>query len=379
MVSKRLVKLEIAFKQNKNLLFLIIFWFAFNFWVLLFTTGNLLYSLAVLVYVEHLENPFGNFYSTYSEFIVFGLLVGLVTVDLFRNYDPSQTSEGIARRLKNHSIIIGYNHVGVRLARYLDEKRMPCIVASGDKELLSDLYEEEKAAVLYDPLDDDFFTKIKLAKARFLFLLDNDIVFNLKMVVAAKKLGVKARIVVRCFDDDMAKVFESYGTTVISTTAATARRVINEHLDDNIKHVHVLGFNRFSERIAKLAVQKEMRCTIVEHEAGAIHEMQAFHDSLQERERQYIQVVEGNVNDDHFLKATGVYDSTVVLIAIEMDNQVIVLARKVKEMNPGARVIVRTFSDEIESVLENLGCTAISTSRYALERVLVPIIEEKNE
>nr|MDO8116284.1 hypothetical protein [Candidatus Sigynarchaeota archaeon] len=154
MVSKRLVKLEIACKQNKNLIILILFWFALNLWVLLFTTGDPLYSFAVLVYVEQLDTPFGHFYATYSEFIVFGLLVGLVTVDLFRNYDPRQTSEALASRLKNHAIIIGYNHVGVRLARYLDENQVDYVVASGDKGLLVDLYEEEKPAVLYDPLDD---------------------------------------------------------------------------------------------------------------------------------------------------------------------------------------------------------------------------------
>ena len=43
----------------------------------------------------------------------------------------------------------------------------------------------------------------------------------------------------------------------------------------------------------------------------------------------------------------------------------------------GVKIIARSFSDELEIILKDMGAIMISTSEYALENILKPILMEK--
>ncbi|MEX2758472.1 MAG: hypothetical protein Q6365_024060 [Candidatus Sigynarchaeota archaeon] len=123
MVKKTIVKFQITLKQNRHMLVLIGLWFVLNYLVLLAMSGDPSQAAKYLFYLEDLETDYGHFYAKYSEFVVFGLFIGLVTVDAFRNYDPSKTCEILASKEKNHAIVFGYDHLGIRLHEYLNEKK----------------------------------------------------------------------------------------------------------------------------------------------------------------------------------------------------------------------------------------------------------------
>jgi hypothetical protein len=171
MVNKTIIKAQIALKQNRHMLVLIVLWFALNYLILLVLCGDAELSTKYLFYLEDYNTDYGRFYAKYSEFVVFGLLIGLVTVDALRNYDPSKTCEILASKEKNQAIIVGYDHLGIRLHEYLNAHNIPNIVVAKRKEDLTEIYEDEEPAVLYDMLDDDFPKKIQLKRAKYLFLL----------------------------------------------------------------------------------------------------------------------------------------------------------------------------------------------------------------
>ncbi|MFX0101222.1 MAG: NAD-binding protein [Candidatus Hodarchaeota archaeon] len=379
MVSKRMVKLGIALNQNKGMIMIIITWFIVNFLMLLIDTGDPLTAVALLFYVGEPSNGYQRFYTTYSEIVVFGLLVGLITVDALRNYDPKTTCSIMARKMKDHAIIIGYNHLGIRLDELLHEINMPHTVVSRDEEKLGDLFNKEEPAVVFDALDKEFPKKIAMNKARYIFLCENDLVFNLEMVVMAKKNPeFKGQIIVRCFEDDMAKIFKKYGAKTISTSSTTSKRVFDDELNDKeIKQITIIGFGHFAERVSLLAVNRSINNTIIEHRPERIEEMKEFFNETSEIEKKYISVVRGNPMDMSVLKEAGAFESDAVIITLEADDEVVLLVKDLKERNPDARIIARSFSDELEIIMEDMGAVMISTSEYALEHILKPILMEK--
>ena len=312
------------------------------------------------------------FYDKYSDFVIFGLFIALVTVDAFRNYDPRKTCEILASKQKNHAIVIGYDHLGIRLHKYLQSHKIPYIIVSRHKDELTEVFEEEKPAVLYDELDDEFPTTIQLKRAKYLFLLDDNLVFNLKMIIQAKNMNSNAKLVVRCFEDDFAKIFEKYGATVISASSTTAKIVFEEHLGDpNLKEIHIIGFSHFAERMSTMAMKQGIKSKIISDS----FEMIKHYNKLTIAERQLVTVITGNPLDYKTLQDAGVFESLAVIIAIETDD-IILLVKELKDMNPKMLIIARTFSDEIEKVLENFGVIPISTSKYALKTQIMPLLQK---
>jgi Trk K+ transport system NAD-binding subunit len=373
MLKKTIIKAQIALKQNKHMIVLILLWFALNYVILIAMSADAVLATKYLFYLEDLDTDYGHFYAKYSEFVVFGLLIGLVTVDALRNYDPSKTCEILASKLKNQAIIVGYDHLGIRLHEYLDAHKIPNIVVAKRKEDLTEIYEDEEPAVLYDMLDDDFSKKVQLKKAKYLFLLEEEIVFNLRMVLLAKSVGSKAKIAVRCFQDNFAPVFEKYGATILSASSATAKSVFAEHLSDpKIKEIIIIGHSHFAERISMNAVRRGIHNSII----ADCDDLVQFHNKLDATERQLVKVFRGNPMDYKILQEAGVFDGEekAIVIAIESDD-VILLAKALKEKNPKALVIARTFSDEIENVLESMGVVPISTSKHALKSQILPMLD----
>ena len=375
MLKKTIIKLQIALKQNKHMLVLISLWFALNYLVLLAMSGDLAQAAKYLFYLEDLDTDYGHFYAKYSEFVVFGLLIGLVTVDAFRNYDPSKTCEILASKQKNHTVVFGYDHLGIRLHNYLNEHKLPNIVVSKQKGDLTELYEDEDPAVLYDTLDDEFPKKVQLKRAKYLFLLEEDIVLNLRMVTLARSLGSKAKIAVRCFQDNFAPVFEKYGATILSASSTSARSLFAEQLSDpKIKEIIIIGYSHFAERVSMNASRRGIHNSIIADSDDLVK----YYNKLDANERQLVKMFRGNPMDYRILQEAGVFDgeSKAIILAIETD-EVIFLAKTLKEKNPKALVIARIFSDEIEKVLESFGVIPISTSMHALKSQIIPILEGK--
>ncbi|MEX2758473.1 MAG: NAD-binding protein [Candidatus Sigynarchaeota archaeon] len=248
-------------------------------------------------------------------------------------------------------------------------------MVSKQKSDLTELYEDEEPAVLYDTLDDEFPKKVQLKKAKYLFLLEEDIVLNLRMVTLAKSLGSKARIAVRCFQDNFAPVFEKYGATILSASSTSAKSLFAEHLaDPKIKEIIIIGHSHFAERVSMNATRRGIPNNIISDSDDIVK----YYNRLDATERELVKLFRGNPMDYKILQEAGVFDgeSKAIIIAIESDD-VILLAKTLKDRNPKALVIARIFSDEVEKVLESFGVIPISTSLHALKSQIIPILEEK--
>ncbi len=93
MSKKSWIKFKLLFRQNWIAFSIILSWFLINYlvFVMLFmigfqgTTQNAFVdAVLVLFYFTDLNMPYGHFYPVFSEFIIFGLIFSLITVELYR-------------------------------------------------------------------------------------------------------------------------------------------------------------------------------------------------------------------------------------------------------------------------------------------------------
>ncbi|MBD3186229.1 hypothetical protein GF325_05325 [Candidatus Bathyarchaeota archaeon] len=372
---KGAIKVGIVFRQNKHMITIILAWFVTNFIIMFAQSGSWTRAMKILFYIEDASSAYEKFYSTYSDFVVFGLLIGLITVDAFRNYNPRETCEILARRSRNHVIVFGFTHLGIRLARYLEDHGIPHVVVTRFRDDMKELVQNEKPSLMYDSLDKQFHRRINLRKAKALFLCENDILFNLEIVVMARRMNKDAFIVARCFNDSIAKIFHKYNCKTISTSSATAQLILKDHATDLTNNMHIIGFNHFAERLSYYAALRGIKNTIIEHDIKHSMEMNEYRHLLGEKERELVTINKKNPMNYRNLREAGTLDADIIVITMHESEEVIILAQDLVEMVEGKKIIVRIFSDELEKILEDFGCSVVSTSRYTLETQIKPIFE----
>ena len=119
MTSKNYIKFKSIIKQNSYAIIIVILWFLCNYIAFSFITYDFIEAFLILFFFKVNSSLYGCFYANFSEFIIFGLLFSLITIDLFRKYNPVDTSRKLAMSHTDHVVIIGYNHIGQRIANFL--------------------------------------------------------------------------------------------------------------------------------------------------------------------------------------------------------------------------------------------------------------------
>ncbi|MHA1229408.1 MAG: hypothetical protein ACTSPQ_02055 [Candidatus Helarchaeota archaeon] len=120
-MGKKLIKIKILLKQNSLVLSIFLLWFIINYFVFYTLTNDLITSLLIIFYFIQYSGQYGSFYPVISEFVIFGVIFSVITTGFYRKYNPEQTSLALARFRKNHVVIIGYSHLGIRIKNYLDQ------------------------------------------------------------------------------------------------------------------------------------------------------------------------------------------------------------------------------------------------------------------
>jgi CPA2 family monovalent cation:H+ antiporter-2 len=111
-------------------------------------------------------------------------------------------------RLTGQIVLIGYGHVGRRIAKVLDAQGIPYVVAEQNRELVEQLRERNIPAVSGDASDPGVLIQAHIARAGMMVIATAD-TFNVrKMVGIARKLNPRIEIVLRTHDEDEARLFE---------------------------------------------------------------------------------------------------------------------------------------------------------------------------
>ncbi len=131
----------------------------------------------------------------------------------------------VASTMKNHVILVGFGHLGYRVAVMLHEMGKQIVVIEQNPKV-DTLNEATKLGI---PVITDDATRIaalegaNVQKAKTLILASQNDAMNLQIALKARSLNPNIQIVVRIFDDDFAHALqEQFGFIALSATEMAA-------------------------------------------------------------------------------------------------------------------------------------------------------------
>lgn len=378
LASKKQVKFQILFKQNINIFLMVVLWFVVNYSILLFEHGGDAGTAAQLAFfIYEGTSHYDQFYYRYGDYVMFGLVLGMVNLELFRKYNPRKTCEILARRMENHAVVFGYEALGRRIQAFLEKSKVPWVVVSVNEKDVAELIANEDPVIINAESENDLIAKANIAKARYVFLSDSNNFYNLNILIEARKVNPLCTIVARVLDDHLVGIYESYGCHAIATSGLAARNVFEEHVNAGIKAMHFIGFNGFTKAFIDMALAKGIECHCLEKDKSDILDFEGYYSSKNEAQRKLLSLAKGDYFDRDVLKDGGVLNAQIIVITEDIKDDLIHVAKLLRDINPSAQIIVRCFNDDIAKIFETLGCITISTSRYELEDEIKPLLTIK--
>lgn len=376
--SKKAVKFQILLRQNISIFLAVVLWFLINYVVLYIETGfNPFRAFELTFFIVEGPSDYDTFYYRYSDYVMFSLVLGMVNVEVFRHYHPRKTCEILARKMENHAVVFGYNALGIRIKSFLEKNKVPWVVVSPNERDVVELVANEDPVIVHDESDEDLMERASIAKAKYIFLSDSNNFYNLNILIEVRKVNPTCTIVARVLDDHLVPIYESYGCHAIATSVSAARNVFEDHVTQGTKTMHFIGFNDFVKSFIDVAIAKGIECHCIEKDKGDISDFETYFSSKTESQRGLLKLSKGNYLSRTDLKDSGVLDAQIILITEDIKDDLIHVAKVLRDVNPSAKVIVRCFSDDIAKIFDTLGCITISTSRYELEDEIKPLLTIK--
>ncbi|NIQ07708.1 MAG: hypothetical protein GWO20_18930 [Candidatus Korarchaeota archaeon] len=215
-MSKFFVKFKIALKQNLIAFLLVFSWFFGNFLFLLFwTPQSIIRILSLLFLLRSDPGQWCVFYQTYTELVIFGLVVGVITVDLFHKFKPEEACEKIAAKQEDHNLIVGWSHIGQRVWNYLRKKGESCVLLEKDPQKVEHLVNEEEPVITSSPVEMENLKKANIRKAKRVFVLVGDLVTETTVSHHTRSLNNTCELICRIFHDKVAEVLKKLITLIM--------------------------------------------------------------------------------------------------------------------------------------------------------------------
>jgi voltage-gated potassium channel len=131
----------------------------------------------------------------------------------------------VASTLKNHIILIGFGHLGYRVATTLHEmgKQLVVIEQNPRVDTLNDALQLGIPVITEDATRVLALEGANIKKAKTLILASQNDAMNLQIALKARSINPNIKIVIRIFDDDFAHALqEQFGFIALSATEMAA-------------------------------------------------------------------------------------------------------------------------------------------------------------
>lgn len=366
-ITRRLTKVKIVIKQNIYALLIVLIWFGLNLFYFWVTSGDLVRSLEVVFFFVPGEGRYGFFYDSFTEFIIFGLVFSLITVELFRKYNPEITAREVCRKLEDHIVIIGYSNISKRLDKFFEVRGVPHVIIDKNLDVIEDLIDHEEPVIHDDALSMKTLVDAGVEKAKAVFVMADDLEVQMVVNYNIRKLNSDCVIIDRIFQDDIGELIsKTYNTIPISTSHYAAENILEHISKRNYKNILIIGMNHISLRLIKhFKYDKEdIKYTVIEEQEEIIED------------------ITGDLNDPHLVMADPKELSTMMKVKIsevdcvlnlikDVTNSVLIVKR-IRELNEKCKIICRIFLESVAEMLEKppFNCKVISSSRATLETLI---------
>lgn len=226
------IRLRIFLRQSRWGFLLIGTWFALG--TIAFRRGeHVPFPEAFLdaLYLHKHQSSFWDLYSFWGGCVLFGIVVSIFLLQALQRYNPQEGCRMLASEMKNHTIIVGYTHLGARLIEHLRRNQQAYVLIEKDAAAVEELVRAGEPVIVDNAREASTLEEAGIERARLLVIASNNIETALLVTKRARERNKKAVVIVRCFLDDFTEVLESLGANEVISSSKSAFSQIASHLN----------------------------------------------------------------------------------------------------------------------------------------------------
>ena len=134
--------------------------------------------------------------------------------------------------LQGQVVLVGYGRVGRRIARGMDERAIPYVVAEQNRELVEDLRKQGRAAVSGNAADPAVLIQAHIADAAMLVVALPDPIDVRQMIATARTLNPDIEIVLRMHNEDECEMLRKDGVGTVFLGEEELAKGMMSHVEE---------------------------------------------------------------------------------------------------------------------------------------------------
>jgi voltage-gated potassium channel Kch len=368
-ILNKLIDLELKIKHYR-LPFLILFFFwlmGFIFFAIIEPTMNFgeIFLLSITVRTSKKGGDFGGFYILVFPILIEVVIFGFIIGELLEKYNPVVTSRIFAKHQKNHTLIIGYNHLAMRIIDYCIEYHERFVIIEDDKELVEDIISGGYGVVIGDPTETTNLIYGNIERAKEVFICTDDVRTSLICTEKIRKFNRFCPIHVRAFEKHVQEYLQQ---PPLSAHAFSMSQIAIEKLDEIIESESgkaiVIGRDHLAHRIAyDISLQKGREVYLFDDEHFGIEFAMNENLHIHTKGTCFLTDLASDVNLE---EVTQVF---ICWIRESEFDEAIYLTSKFYTKYPHIKVYVRVADDEVINLVEKYNATTFSSSLYTFQKL----------
>src|SRR6056297_798222 len=200
----------------------------------------------------------------FVELVFFGFLISV----LLENYNPIITAKTLAKHQKNHSVVIGYRHLGNRIVDELRRRKKPYALIEKDEELIDELLKIGESVVVGDRIDEENLELAAIKQAKEVFLCINVPRETIVIAEKVRKMNKECDLYIRIFNEQFQHYLERDPINGFTfSTSEWALESMKECVDNRQGDILVLGRDNLALRITEyVGIKRNRRVFILDPE-----------------------------------------------------------------------------------------------------------------
>ncbi|MFW9822567.1 MAG: NAD-binding protein [Candidatus Thorarchaeota archaeon] len=371
-----LIEIHLKLKQYKlQFIFFFLFWFA-GFLYFLFSepSANLgeivLYSLTVRLPPG--AGDFANFYALVWPILLEVIFFGFIMGELLERYNPVITSRILAEHRRNHTVVIGFQHLSERIVEFcVENKKLFCVIEDSH-ELVEDLINARLPVVVGDPTETPNLISANIKNAKEVFITLDDVRIVIICTEKIRRLNPDCPIYVRAFEDHVQEYLKEPPLCAYSfSTSKWAMDGIKAWTEGKKGKVIVVGRDKLTHRIAyHISLQEDREIYLFDDE----------HDGIEFPVNLRLHIInEFACFLSDFKNHVNLEDVTQFFICWKQESEFdesIYLTSKLHLRYPHIEVFVRIFDEELIEIVEKNNARTFSTSSNAFKMLQKEVGED---
>jgi hypothetical protein len=173
---------------------------------------------------------FWDLYSWWGQCVLFGVVFSIFFLQSVQRYNPQEFCRMLSREMRDHTIIVGYTHLGARIVAHLQEVGRPFVLIDKDATAVDHLVRQGAPVIVDNAREPGTLEEAGVRHAHAVIVASNNLETALLVTKRAREKNPAVRIVVRCFQDEFIDILESLGANQIISSSRSAFREVEESL-----------------------------------------------------------------------------------------------------------------------------------------------------